>query len=74
MGLNECLRDIDGARGKVVSSASDGLGNPRQFAFGRVKSFRKSPFFPLLRLGSVYSVGFPWQIKIAPKNPCSAEF
>lgn len=51
-----------------MSSASDRLGNSRQFVFRRLKGCRKSAFFPPLwrtpeRLGSVFSVGFPWQFQ-----------
>lgn len=75
VGLNESVAGTlsGGARGRVVSSASDRLGNSRQFAFGRVKDFRKSAFFPPLwqspeRLGSVCSVGFSCQIKATPQR------
>lgn len=37
-----------GVQGRVASSAADRLGDSRQFAFGRVKGFRKSAFFPPL--------------------------
>lgn len=80
VGLNETAAETlsEGVWGRVVSSASDRLGNSRQFAFGRVKGFRKSAFFPPLwqspeRLGSVCSVGFPWQIKMTPKEHRSAK-
>lgn len=75
VGLNESVAGTlsGGARGRVVSSASDRLENSRQFAFGRVKNFRKSAFFPPLwqspeRLGSVCSAGFPCQIKATPQR------
>lgn len=75
VGLNDSVAGTlsEGVWGRVVSSASDRLGNSRQFALGRVKGFRKSAFFSPLwqspeRLGSVCSVGFPRQIQADPRR------